>query len=98
MKIRPIHNYVLIQPKKADDITKGGIIIPDNAKEKPQQGEVLAVGPGRVLESGARVEPSVSVGHVVLFNKYGGVTVNTMEAPDGALFIREDDIIAVMES
>lgn len=95
MKIRPLHDRVLVQRIEEEEKSKGGIIIPDTAKEKPQQGKVVAVGPGRIDEQGKRVAPSVKAGDRVLFGKYAGSEV---EIDDEAyLIMREDDILAVIE-
>jgi chaperonin GroES len=95
MKIRPLHDRVLVKRIEEEEKTKGGIIIPDTAKEKPQEGKVIAVGQGKVLDDGKLHPPSVKKGDKVLFSKYGGTEVNL----DGEehLIIREDDILGVVE-
>jgi chaperonin GroES len=95
MKIRPLHDRVLIKRLKEQDVTKGGIIIPDTAKEKPVEGEVVAVGSGRVLEDGKTRPLDVKPGNRILFGKYSGSDVKI----DGEehLILREDDILAVVE-
>lgn len=98
MKIRPIHDYVLVQPKKADAVSKGGIILPDNNRENNQQGEVLAVGPGRILDSGERIAPEVVAGDVVIYNRRSSAAAkSSIEEPDGPVLIRESDILAVLD-
>ena len=94
-QIKPLNDRVLVKPIEPEDKSRSGIIIPDTAKEKAQEAEVIAVGPGRVLESGARSPVSVNPGDVVLFGKYAGTEVTL----DGAehLILREDDILAVLE-
>ena len=94
-KIRPLHDRVIVKRLPEEDVTKGGIIIPDSAKEKPIQGEVVAVGPGKTLDNGKTVTPDVKVGNKVLFGKYAGSEVKL----DGAehLILREDEILAVLE-
>jgi chaperonin GroES len=94
MKFRPLHDRVVVRRIEEDERTKGGIIIPDTAKEKPIEGEVIAVGPGKV-EDGKRIEPSVKAGDRVLFGKYAGTEVKL----DGEehLILREDDILGVIE-
>ena len=94
MKIRPLHDHILVKRVKEEDKTKGGIIIPDTAKEKPQQGEIIAVGPGRMTEEGKRVTPEVKKGQRVLIGKYVGTEVKI----DGTEFIilREDDILGIL--
>ena len=95
MKIRPLHDRVIVQRIAEEEVTKGGIIIPDTAKEKPQEGKVIAVGPGKVLDSGIKVSMDVKVGDKVLFGKYSGTEIKI----DGEehLMMREDDILGVVE-
>ena len=95
MKIRPLHDRVLIKRLKEAEVSKGGIIIPDTAKEKPVEGEVVAVGSGRVLEDGKTRPMDVKPGNRILFGKYSGSDVKI----DGEehLILREDDILAVVE-
>jgi chaperonin GroES len=95
INIRPLQNRVIIKRLEGEEKTAGGIIIPDAAKEKPQQGEVMAVGPGKVLEKGARVDMTVNVGDRVLFGKYGGSEFN-LEGEE-LLIMREDDILCVIK-
>ncbi len=93
-KIRPLQDRVIVKRVAEEEKTKGGIIIPDTAKEKPIEGEVIAVGPGK-LEDGKRIEPNVKAGDRVLFGKYAGTEVKL----DGVehLILREDDILGVLE-
>ena len=96
MKIRPLHDRVLVERLEEREVKKGGIIIPDTAKEKPQEGKVIAVGNGKVLEDG-KVRPlDVKAGDRILFSKYGGTEIKI----DGEehLIMREDDILGVIES
>src|SRR5665811_1804450 len=95
-KIRPLQDRVIVKRVKEEEKTKGGIIIPDSAKEKPIEGEVLAVGNGKVLEDGKVRALDIKAGDRVLFGKYSGTEVNL----DGeeALILREDDILGVIES
>jgi len=95
MKIRPLHDRVVVLRIEEEEKTAGGIIIPDTAKEKPQEGKVVAVGAGKVNESGERIALTVKENDRVLFSKYGG---NEVEI-DGVehVIMREDDIIAVYE-
>lgn len=95
MKIRPLHDRIVVRRKEEDETTAGGIVIPDNAKEKPARGEVLAVGPGKVLDNGDNRALSLNVGDVVLFGKYAGTEVSS-EGED-LLVMREDDVLAVVE-
>jgi len=95
MKIRPLHDRVIIKRIKEEEVTKGGIIIPDTAKEKPSEGKVIAVGNGKLLENGTLKTLEVKAGNKVLFGKYAGTEVKI----DGEehLIMREDDIIAIVE-
>ncbi|UCE05699.1 MAG: co-chaperone GroES [bacterium] len=94
MKIRPLADRVVVKPMEKEEKKQGGIIIPDTAKEKPQQGKVIAVGPGRVSDSGEKVAMEVKVGDIVLYGKYSGTEV-TMDDED-LLIMRESDILAVL--
>jgi chaperonin GroES len=95
MKIRPLHDRVIVQRIAEEEVTKGGIIIPDTAKEKPQEGKVVAVGTGKVLENGTKLPMDVKVGDKILFGKYAGTEIKI----DGEeyLMMREDDILGVVE-
>lgn len=95
MKVRPLHDRVILKRVKEEEKTKGGIIIPDTAKEKPIEGKVVAVGEGKSLESGKKVPLEVKKGDRVLFGKYAGTEIKI----DGEehLILREDDIIAIVE-
>jgi chaperonin GroES len=95
MKIRPLHDRVIVKRIKEEETTKGGIIIPDTAKEKPSEGKVIAVGNGKLLENGTLRALEVKAGNKVLFGKYAGTEVKI----DGEehLIMREDDIIAIVE-
>ncbi len=95
MKFRPLHDRVLIKPLDDDEKTSGGIIIPDTAKEKPQQGEVLAIGPGARDEQGKLVPMDVKVGDTVLFGKWSGNEV-TIDG-DELSIMKESDIMGVIE-
>ena len=95
MKIRPLHDRLLVKRMEEEDTTSGGIIIPDSAKEKPQDGLVVAVGPGKTLDSGEISKPSVKKGDRILFSKYAGTDVNV--DGDEHIIIREDDVLAVYE-
>jgi len=95
MRIRPLHDRILIERVEEEEKTKGGIIIPDTAKEKPMQGKVIAVGKGKVTEKGQVTALDVKEGNRILFSKYAGTEVKI----DGTehLIIREDDILGVIE-
>lgn len=95
MKIRPLNDRLLVKRLQEEEMTAGGIIIPDSAKEKPAEGEVVAVGPGKVADSGERVAPQVKEGDMVLFSKYGGTDVK-LDGED-FLIMREDDILGIVE-
>ena len=95
MKIRPLQDRIIVKRIEEDEKTKGGIIIPDSAKEKPIEGQVIAVGPGKLNEKGTKVVPDVKAGDRVLFGKYSGTEVKI----DGVehLIMREDDILGIIE-
>jgi len=95
MHFRPLHDRVVVRRLEAEEKTSGGIIIPDTAKEKPQEGEVVAVGPGARDDSGKLIEPSVSVGDRILFGKWSGTEVK-LEGED-LLIMKESDILGVIE-
>lgn len=90
--IRPLDDRVVVQPSEAEETTAGGIVLPDSAQEKPQRGKIIAVGPGKLLDSGERGELSVKIGDEVIFGKYGGTEVEI----DGTevKILRESDILA----
>jgi chaperonin GroES len=92
--LKPLGDRVVIKPKPKDDMTPSGIVLPDTANEKPQEGSVLSVGPGRVLENGKRVDMDVKPGDSVLFAKYAGTEVK-LEG-DEYLLIREGDLLAIV--
>jgi chaperonin GroES len=94
-KIQPLADRVVIRPLEESEQMRGGLYIPDTAKEKPQQGEVVAVGPGKLSEEGKRIQPDVEVGNRVLYGKYSGTEV----AVEGEeyLILRESDILAVLK-
>ncbi|UCF69801.1 MAG: co-chaperone GroES [candidate division WOR-3 bacterium] len=94
MKIKPLYDHILVE-RMEDEVKKGGIIIPDTAKEKPQQGKVVAVGGGKRDEKGNRIPLEVKKGDIILFGKYAGTEV---KIEDGEyLIIREDDILGIVE-
>jgi chaperonin GroES len=94
MKMKPLADRVVVKPSPAEEKTKGGIILPDTAKEKPVMGEVVAVGPGKVSDDGKKIAPEVKVGDKVLYGKYSGTEVTV----DGEeyLIMREADIFAIV--
>jgi chaperonin GroES len=95
MKIRPLHDRVIVQRLEEEEKTKGGIIIPDSAKEKPQEGKVIAVGTGKILENGTKLALDVKVGDKILFGKYSGTEIK-IEGEE-FLMMREDDILGIIE-
>lgn len=92
VNLRPLDDRVVVKPSEAEETTSGGIVLPDTAREKPQRGTVVAVGPGKLLDSGSRGELSVAVGDVVIYGRYGGSEVEV----DGEeiKILRESDILA----
>ncbi len=94
MKVKPLADRVLIKPLETHEEKKGGIIIPDTAKEKPQQGEVIEIGPGRVTDDGKKIAMEVKKGDKVLYGKYSGTEV-TVEGVE-YLILRESDILAIV--
>ncbi len=95
MKVRPLADRILVKRVEAEDTVKGGIIIPDTAKEKPQEGKVVAVGPGRLGEDGKRMPMEVKKGNRILMGKYAGTEVKIDD--EEHLIMREDDVLAVIE-
>ncbi len=95
MKFTPLQDRIIIKRLEEEEKTKGGIIIPDAAKEKPQEGRVVAVGAGKMTEKGHRVTPEVKVGDKILFGKYSGTDIK-IDGEDH-LILREDDILAIIE-
>jgi chaperonin GroES len=96
MKLRPLHDRVIVKRVEEEKLSAGGIVIPDNATEKPIRGEVLAVGNGKVLDNGETRGLDVKTGDTVLFGKYSGTEVKV--EGDELLVMREDDIMAIIES
>jgi len=96
IKLRPLDDRVVVEPLEAEQMTAGGIVLPDAAQEKPQRGKVIATGPGKLLDSGNRGELSVKIGDEVIFGKYGGSEVEV----DGeeCKILRESDILAKVVS
>ncbi len=92
IKIRPLDDRVVVEPVAAEEKTAGGIVLPDSAKEKPQRGKVVAVGPGKLLDNGQRASLSVVVGDEVIYGKYGGTDIEVNG--DDVKILRESDILA----
>ncbi|PIP08974.1 MAG: co-chaperone GroES [Syntrophobacteraceae bacterium CG23_combo_of_CG06-09_8_20_14_all_50_8] len=95
MKIRPLQDRVIVKRLEEEEKTKGGIIIPDSAKEKPQQGKVVAVGKGKVADDGKLIKLDVKAGDRILFSKYAGAEVKIED--EEHLIMREDDILGIIE-
>jgi len=96
LKLRPLDDRVVVEPLEAEEMTAGGIVLPDAAQEKPQRGKVVAAGPGKLLDSGSRGELSVKIGDEVIFGKYGGSEVEI--DGDEYKILRESDILAKVVS
>lgn len=95
VRIQPLHDYILVKRLEEKEIKKGGIIIPDTAKEKPQEGEVIAVGPGKLTEEGKRLPIDVKVGNKILFGKYSGSEVRI--ADEEFLIMRESEVLGILK-
>ena len=95
MKLKPLDDRVVVSPLSAEETTSGGVILPDSAKEKPNKGKVVAVGPGKLRDDGERMPPAVKKGAVVFYGKYAGTEVKV--AGDEFKILRESDILAVEE-
>jgi chaperonin GroES len=94
MKVTPLHDRLLVRRVEEKETAKGGIIIPDTAKEKPQEGEVLAVGNGKILDNGTKIALDLKVGDKILFGKYTGTEIK-IDGED-VLILREDEVLAVL--
>ncbi len=97
MKLKPLGDRLIIQRVEAQEKTAGGILLPDNAKQKPQRGKVLAVGPGRLKKDGTRAAPQVKVGDTVLFTNWAGDEFKEKPTGGEILVMREEDVLAVLE-
>ncbi|MDD5465278.1 MAG: co-chaperone GroES [Candidatus Omnitrophica bacterium] len=96
MEIKPLGDRIVVKPLEAENKSKGGIVLPDTAKEKPQEAKVVAVGKGKVLENGTVQAPEVKVGDKVLYGKYSGNEITTKEGEE-LLILREEDILAILK-
>ena len=96
MSLRPLADHVLVRRREVEEQHQGGIVIPDTAKDKPQEGEILAVGPGKMMDDGHRQPMAVAIGNIVLFGKYAGTEI-TLDQEE-LLVMRESDILGVLES
>jgi len=92
VKLQPLADRVVVKPIEREEVTKGGIVLPDTVKEKPQEGKVLAVGPGRLSEDGKRIAMDIKVGDIVIYSKYGGTEYKIEE--EEVIILRESDILA----
>ncbi len=92
LKLKPLGDRLVVKPIEQEDISRGGILLPDTAKEKPQEGKVLAVGPGRLSDEGNRLAMDVKVGDIVVYAKYGGTEIKVEE--EELMILRESDILA----
>ena len=95
MKVRPLHDRILVKRIEEQEVKKGGIIIPDTAKEKPQEGKVIAVGNGKVNEDGKKIPLDVKAGDRILFGKYSGSEVKVED--EEYLILREEDVLGIIE-
>lgn len=95
-RLRPLHDRIIVKPLEAPEEIRGGIIIPDTARERPQQGEVIAVGPGRLLDNGGRLPVDVKAGDRVIFEKYAGTEVELDN--ETYLILRESDILGIIST
>ena len=92
VKLEPLADRMVVKPIEREEVTKGGIVLPDTAKEKPQEGEVLAVGPGRMSDDGVRIPMDIKKGDIVLYSKYGGTEVKVED--EELIILRESDVLA----
>jgi chaperonin GroES len=92
IKLEPLADRLVVKPIEREEVTKGGIVIPDTAKERPQEGEVVAVGPGRMTDDGKRIALDVKIGDVVMYAKYGGTEIKIDD--EELIILRESDILA----
>ncbi|MDD5501484.1 MAG: co-chaperone GroES [Dehalococcoides mccartyi] len=94
-KLEPLGDRVIIKPLETEEVSKGGIILPDTAKEKPQEGEIIAIGPGKIKDDGARIPMEVKVGDKVMFAKYAGTEIKLGE--EKLMIMSQSDIMAIKE-
>ena len=92
VKLEPLADRLVVKPIEREEVTKGGIVLPDTAREKPQEGEVIAVGPGRLSEDGKRIAMDVKVGDIVIYTRYGGTEIKIED--EELVILRESDILA----
>jgi chaperonin GroES len=96
MKLQPLADRIVVEPLTSEEVTKGGIVIPDMAREKPQEGKVISVGKGKVLENGSVQAPEVKVGDTILYGKYSGAEIKTKDGYT-LLILREEEILAIVK-
>ena len=96
MAIQPLADRIVVKALEAAEVTKGGIVLPDTAKEKPQEGKIIAIGKGKVLDSGEVRAPEVKVGDRVLYGKYSGTEITTKDGEE-LLIMKEEDILAIVK-
>jgi chaperonin GroES len=94
VSLKPLGDRIVIKPSEKEEVTKSGLVLPDTAREKPQEGEVLAIGPGRILDNGTRLAVELKVGQKVLYAKYAGTEYKRDD--DELLILRESDVLAVL--
>ena len=92
VKLQPLADRLVVKPIEREEVTKGGIVLPDTVKEKPQEGKILAVGPGRLSDDGKRIAMDVKVGDIVIYAKYGGTEIKIVD--EDLVILRESDILA----
>ncbi len=92
VKLQPLADRLVVKPIEREEVSRGGIVLPDTAKEKPQEGKIMAVGPGRLSEDGKRIAMEVKVGDVVIYTKYGGTEIKIED--EELMILRESDILA----
>ena len=95
MALKPLADRLIVKPLEAEEVTAGGIVLPDSAKEKPTRGEVIAAGPGKVLDNGKTVRMEVKVGDTIYYGKYAGTEIKV--GADEYVILRQDDVLAVLE-
>ena len=96
IKLQPLADRVVVKPIEREEVTKGGIVLPDTVKERPQEGKVMAVGPGRLSDDGKRITMDVKVGDIVVYTKYGGTEIKIDD--DELMILRESDILAIKKT
>lgn len=93
--LKPLADRIVVKPTEAEEVTKGGIVLPDTAKERPQEGEIIAAGPGKTLENGSQVAMEVKTGDKIIYSKYGGTEVKV--SGETYVILRQDDVLAILQ-